>query len=211
MARKKPAFDDLDEMRKELDRLGDALGLGPKGKPTPRPSGAAAKSSAPKEPERPGKAAGPGAVLRNRMRKALGLSLLAMAAWAPSVQGKEAGGPALADSLGRIKVVIESEFRVGDSLFAIKDQRAADSLLRNIPDRGPLLQAIRDTALAREMRTKAEFDAYWERVQSSSGHKRLRGRLAAQDVDRTRVPRIYLFDSTVVVLPGWIVARKRSR
>lgn len=211
MARRKPGFDDLDEMRRDVDKLGEVLGIRPGGKSKGRT--VAPKPARPEPPEKESGEThpGPGEVLKGRMRKALGLSAVALAVCLQAGHAGERAIPAPDDSLRALRVLITSEFKAGDALLAIRDQRRADSLLRNVPDRGPLLQAIRDTALAREMRTRAEFDAYWARHSAEAGHAELRGNLAAQDVDKTRIPKAYLFDSSVVVFPGWVVIRKRPR
>jgi hypothetical protein len=211
MTRKKPRLDDLEEMRKDLDHLGIAMGLGPKGSAKPRiPKPAFKLKALPASAPAQGN---PGSVnpLGGRLRKALGMGSLLIALGAQSGHGAGNRDVSPSDSLGSLRVLITSEFRPGDALLEIRDARRADSLLRNVPDRGPLLQAIRDSATARELRSRAEFDAYWDRLTKSSGHRALRGRLAAQDIDNTFIPRTYLFDSSVVVFPGWIVVRKRAR
>lgn len=213
MPRKK--YDDLDEMRKDLDDLGAALGIRPpkqakpKGKAAARPADAAKRAPAPADEAE--SADRPGTVLKNRMRKALGLSLAALAAFAQAGHALDARPAPAKDSLRALRIVISSEYRAGDAVLEIRDPRRADSLLRNVPSRGPLLEAIRDTGLSRELRGRAEFERYWDKLEADHGYPALRGNLAAQDVDKTRVPKAYLFDSSVVVFPGWIVVRKRNR
>jgi hypothetical protein len=211
MTRKKPRLDDLEEMRKDLDQLGVTMGLGPKGSDKPSIPNPTVKAKARPASAPPRSDPGPGKVLRGRLRKALGLGALLLALGAHPGHGAGNRDAAPADSLGSLRIMITSEFRPGDALLEIRDTRRVDSLLRNVPDRGPLLQAIRDSATARELRSRAEFDAYWDRLTSSSGHRALRGRIAAQDIDKTFIPKTYLFDSSMVVFPGWIVVRKRAR
>lgn len=211
MARKKSRLDDLEEMRKDLDQLGDIIGIRPKGKSKQHARKPAPKPEPPGTTPPPQKAPGPGKVLRGHLRKALGLGAILIALGAQPGHGAENRKASPADSLGSLRVMIINEFRQGDALLEIRDTRRADSLLRNVPDRGPLLQAIRDTATAKELRSRAEFDAYWDRLTVSPGHRALRGSLAAQDIDKTRIPKAYLFDSSLVVFPGWIVIRKRAR
>lgn len=210
-APKKPKFDDLDEMRKDLDELGNVVGLPEKGNAKPTGAGKSRKAKPSATKSMPEKDASPGAVLRSRMRKALGLAAVWLAVTIHPGHAGEARKDAPNDSLRALRVLISGEFKTGSAVLAIQDARKADSLLRNVPTRGPLLEAIRDTGTAKELRSRAEFEAYWDRVAVSPAHRALRGNLAAQDVDKTRIPKTYLFDSSVVVFPGWIVIRKRDR
>lgn len=58
---------------------------------------------------------------------------------------------------------------------------------------------------------KGEFRKYWAKVEKEDGFDKLREQMQAQDIDRSWVPRIYLFDSNLVIFPGWFVLRKKNR
>ena len=56
-----------------------------------------------------------------------------------------------------------------------------------------------------------EFRKYWAELEKREGIDELRKQLQANDIDRTWVPRLYFFDSNLVVFPGWFVLRKKLR
>jgi hypothetical protein len=56
-----------------------------------------------------------------------------------------------------------------------------------------------------------EFRKYWAKVEKEDGFDKLRAQMQSRDIDRSWVPRIYLFDSNLVIFPGWFVLRKKNR
>ena len=54
-----------------------------------------------------------------------------------------------------------------------------------------------------------EFREYWRRAEEENGIGELRGRLKSWDIDKTWVPHLYFFDSSLVIFPGWIVLRRK--
>lgn len=199
MKRTKDGFDDLDAMRQDMDELGQALHAEPKG-------------AAPRGPEGPGRKAKDGAPkakpIRGRKRLAAGLLALSLAVPVRAGDARETRRQAAADSLRALRVVISVEIKPGNAVMALKNPRAADSLLRGLSSRESVLEALRDSSLARTIRDPDEFRSYWNRLEERNGIKAVKGRMAAQDVDRSRIPKAYLFDSSVVVYPGWIIVRR---
>jgi len=54
-----------------------------------------------------------------------------------------------------------------------------------------------------------EFKKYWAKVEEQEGIDKLKSQIQANDIDKTWVPHFYLFDSNLVIFPGWIVIRKK--
>lgn len=48
-----------------------------------------------------------------------------------------------------------------------------------------------------------EFRKYWEKYQKQEGFDQLKGQADAHDINKSKIPHWYLFDSTVVIYPGW--------
>ncbi len=112
------------------------------------------------------------------------------------------------DSLRALRVLISSEMKTGNEVFELKDARLSDSLLSHPSSRGSFLKGLRDSAVSRPVRGPEEFRSYWERIEKENGIGDLKGQMAAHDVDKGRIPKTYLFDSSVVVYPGWIIVRR---
>jgi hypothetical protein len=93
----------------------------------------------------------------------------------------------------------------------LQDKPLADSLMRSALPRQAFVERIRDSAVALEIKDQAAFRAYWKKMEAQEGYGGLKGRMAAHDVDKSRIPKAYLFDSTVVAYPGWIVLRHMRR
>lgn len=122
----------------------------------------------------------------------------------------DAAAGAKADSLHALRVLLSSEVKTGNEVLILKNPAVTDSLLRNPPTRESFLQGLRDSALARPVRTPEEFRGYWNRIEKENGIPALRSQMAAHDVDKTLIPKAYLFDSSVVVYPGWIIVRRKT-
>jgi hypothetical protein len=118
---------------------------------------------------------------------------------------------AKADSLRALRLLISSELRTGNEVLRLKEPGLSDSLLRRPEPREKLMQALRDSSRARSIRDPEEFKAYWDRLERENGIKAVKDQMAAQDVDKSRIPHAYLFDSSVVVYPGWIILRRKHR
>jgi hypothetical protein len=201
-AGKRDGYDDLDEMRKDIDELGEAMHVKPDGK-----NGGQARKPA-RGADEPKKKTGRG---RKRIAAA---GLLAALALSLPVRAADAGAEkrhAPADSLRALRVIISSEVKSGNEVMALEKPKVADSLLRILPSRESVLERFHDSSLARSIRNPDEFRAYWNRLEERNGIKTVKGRMAAQDVDKSLIPRAYLFDSSVVVYPGWIIVRRVRR
>lgn len=142
------------------------------------------------------------------MRNSLLLLLFALSPL--TAAGKDKAAPRrVPDTL---EVILSSEMENRSKVIRLKDPRVADTLLqfRAPSDRRRFDSLIADDAVAEEIRTQEEFRAYWKKAESESGVEALRAQYAARDVDKGRIPKLYLFDSSVVVYPGWIIVRKRK-
>ncbi len=108
-------------------------------------------------------------------------------------------------------VVISKELAEKSRILILKDRGIADSLFRlqTPPARTEFELFLKDTAISVEVKTKAEFRRYWNAFEHQEGFQEMRAQFAAADHDKTRIPRVYLFDSSVVVYPGWVVMRRK--
>lgn len=115
------------------------------------------------------------------------------------------------DSLEALKVIITDELEGKGKIIILRDRRLADSLIRIRPplERERFNRIIGDTALAAEVKTREEFRAYWKKLEESHGFKDLRGQYVARNIDRARIPKLFLYDSSVVIYPGWIILRRK--
>ena len=80
--------------------------------------------------------------------------------------------------------------------------------MRHPAPRETFLRGLRDIALARPVRGPEEFRAYWDRLEKENGIPAMHSQMAAHDIDKGRIPKAYLFDSSVGVYPGWIILRR---
>lgn len=89
--------------------------------------------------------------------------------------------------------------------------KLADSLMRGGTGfrREGLESILGDSAVATEFRNEEEFRLYWARIQERNGFGALKRQYEIQDIDKSLIPKIYLFDSACVVFPGWVVFRKK--
>ncbi len=55
------------------------------------------------------------------------------------------------------------------------------------------------------------FRDYWTKVEERDEFDKLRKQIAAQDIDKSHIPRLYFFDSNLVILPGTLVIRSRKK
>lgn len=55
-----------------------------------------------------------------------------------------------------------------------------------------------------------EFRKYWVKVEEREGFDKYRSQIQINDIDKTWVPHFYLFDSNVVVFPGWLLIRNKN-
>jgi hypothetical protein len=108
-------------------------------------------------------------------------------------------------------VVISTELEGKSKVLILKDRKTADSLfrLKEPPTREEFDRFVTDTAVTVEARTRAEFRRHWKELERREGFREMRAQYAAADPDRSRIPRVYLFDSSVVVYPGWIIVRRK--
>lgn len=115
------------------------------------------------------------------------------------------------DSLEALKVIISDELEGKGRIIILRDRRLADSLIRIRPplERESLNRIIGDTALAAEVKSHEEFRAYWKKLEETHGFKELRGQHVARNIDRARIPKLFLYDSSVVIYPGWIILRRK--
>lgn len=116
------------------------------------------------------------------------------------------------DSIESIKFDLQREFKSERQVFRVKKDNLADSIFGKahtltVPQ---ILTLVQDSSRTEEFRTQDEFRDYWTKVEIANGISAMKSRYDARDPDRSRIPKIYLADSSVVLLPGWIVLRKRK-
>jgi hypothetical protein len=137
------------------------------------------------------------------------LLISALAVAAATAQTKT--DQARADSVQALRVILSSELQGGNQVLKLENQRLADSLVRGATSRRAFLERIGDSSVSRRFRHNSEFADYWGKLEAREGIVELKSQYAAHDVDKTRIPKAYLFDSTVVVYPGWIILRRMRR
>lgn len=54
-----------------------------------------------------------------------------------------------------------------------------------------------------------EFAKYWAQLEKQEGMDALKKQMQANDIDRTKIPHLYLADSNLVIFPGWFILRKK--
>ena len=113
------------------------------------------------------------------------------------------------DSLAALKVILRSEFEAKNKILIFRNRDFSDSLLHSGYNESVLKNAISDSSILREIKSKGEFNRYWKRVEAENGITELRSQLHAEDVDKTLIPKVYLVDSSIVVYPGWVIIRKK--
>ncbi len=55
-----------------------------------------------------------------------------------------------------------------------------------------------------------EFAKYWAQLEKQEGMTELKKQMHANDVDKTKIPHMYLADSNLVIFPGWFILRKKK-
>lgn len=55
------------------------------------------------------------------------------------------------------------------------------------------------------------FKRYWSKVEAQDGFDELRKQMGSNDIDKLWIPHFYLFDSNVVIYPGWFIIRKKEK
>ena len=115
------------------------------------------------------------------------------------------------DSLYVLEMLLRSEMKPDSRVLLLKNGTLADSLMRfgARGDLGAFENRMGDSALAREIKTQEEFRAYWKQAEGEEGITALKRQYEREDIDKTLIPKLYLFDSSVVVYPGWIILRKK--
>jgi len=141
--------------------------------------------------------------------KGLSCLALALACLAHEALAADGAKSVKADSLHALRVLLSSEVKTGNDVLILKNPAVTDSLLRNPSPRETFLHGLQDSALARPIRTREEFSVYWNRIEQENGIAALQSQMAAHDVDKSLIPKAYLFDSSVVVYPGWIIVRHK--
>jgi hypothetical protein len=111
-----------------------------------------------------------------------------------------------------LDILISTELKPGNRVLILKDSGLADSLLRGGAwlRRDRFDRLVGDSSLARQIDTREEFRTYWARLSESEGFGTMKRQYEGRDIDKTRIPKAYLFDSSVVVFPGWLVVRKKA-
>lgn len=144
---------------------------------------------------------------RDSIQDTAGTKVKVMPARKPQVVGKAKG-----DSIETLKFILQKEFKSNEQVFRLKMEKLADSVFRNAPTMTlPQLQTLLlDSSRTEEIRTQEGFRKYWSRVEQENGIAAMKSQHMARDPDRSRIPKIYLADSSIVILPGWIVLRKRK-
>jgi hypothetical protein len=110
-------------------------------------------------------------------------------------------------------LIISIELEDESDVWIVKDPQVADSLLRlkAPPARESLERLLGDSSMTVKIDTREEFRRHWRELELREGFRELRAQHAARDVDKGRIPRLYLFDSSMVVYPGWVVMRHKPR
>lgn len=108
-------------------------------------------------------------------------------------------------------MLLRSEMKPDSRVLLLKNGKLADSLMRHgaYGDLGAFETRMGDSSLAREIKTQEEFRSYWRKAEAEHGITALKKQYEREDIDKTLIPKLYLFDSSVVVYPGWIILRKR--
>ena len=122
---------------------------------------------------------------------------------------KHKGVPKSSDSLKVLSVILQSEFAGKNKVFICKNTSFADSLARSLCGPENFKSAISDSAVLMEIKSQEDFSRYWKNVEIQNGIPDLKNQMNAHDVDKTRIPKAYAFDSSVVIYPGWIIIRKK--
>lgn len=143
--------------------------------------------------------------MRNLLPSLPLLALSVVLVGRPSAAGDPAARPQTPD------VIISGELEGKSKVLILKDRKTADSLfrLKEPPPREEFERFVADTSVSVEARTRAEFHRHWKELERREGFREMRAQYAAADPDRSRIPRVYLFDSSVVVYPGWIILRRK--
>lgn len=115
-----------------------------------------------------------------------------------------------ADSLNALRCIIRAEMKQENRVL-ITERRLSDSLMCGVgrTPRSDFDKLIDDSAVTHEVKSEQEFRRYWTKVEKRDGIKALKDQYAREDIDKTLIPKTYLFDSTVVIYPGWIILRKK--
>ncbi len=114
------------------------------------------------------------------------------------------------DSLAMLKVFLQVELKQNERVIHLKNKGLADSLTQGMCKLSDVqIQSLsKDSALTVEIKTQEKFKTYWKQVEAENGVSDMKAQHASRDVDQSRIPKIYLADSSIVILPGWIVIRK---
>ena len=115
------------------------------------------------------------------------------------------------DSLKAFQVLITTEISQKNRVMVLKNGQLSDSLLleANRASRTKFEKFLADSSIAREVKTQEEFVSYWKQLEAENGIKALKDQLSRADIDKSLIPKKYLFDSSVVIYPGVIILRKR--
>lgn len=144
---------------------------------------------------------------RDSIRDSAGTKVKDMPAGKPQATGKAKG-----DSIETLKFILQTEFKSNEQIYRLKMENLADSVFSNAPSMTlPQIQTLlQDSSRTEKFLSQEGFKTYWSRVEQESGITAVKGQYMARDPDRSRIPKIYLADSSIVILPGWIVLRKRK-
>ncbi len=132
------------------------------------------------------------------------------ASGASPAKKKPASRPAKGDSVETLRFILQREFKQKEQIFRLKKKNFADSLVEgklSLSEK-QLQNLMRDSTLSEEIKTQMRFRNYWAKVEAENGITALKSQYDARDPDRSRIPKVYLADSSILILPGWIVWRK---
>jgi hypothetical protein len=144
------------------------------------------------------------------IRHLQGYALLGLAAWtaspAVSLPTREDTAlqplPPLGSVLSTLPLEAAQAPAQEDSLSSTTRTRGADGDTLSLPDLE--VRGRRGDSVSRE------FRAYWAEYEKREGFDELRNQVRAHNnIDLTWVPRLYLFDSSLVIFPGWVVWRRK--
>ncbi len=115
------------------------------------------------------------------------------------------------DSLETLHILLSSEMKPQNRIWVLKNGRLVDSLSHGLGKmrREDWDKVIQDSAIAKEMKSQEEFQAYWKKIEQREGITEFKSQMQGQDIVKSRIPKLILFDSTLIVYPGWVVLLSR--
>lgn len=144
-------------------------------------------------------------MIKTRFKKAGFIVSLCALSWAAPEKKSEAGhvdtNSNAAENLKALNLILKSEFAEKNKVFICKNPGFEDSLIRSLCDESSFKRAISDSSILLEINSQEEFQRFWKTVEANSGLIDLKNQLDARDIDKSLIPKVYAFDSSVVIYP----------